>query len=100
MSFDSVQEMVERIASFSPIDYEILIFFESHDIQSSPKVTAANIGYDSHYAGKRLRKMTEVDIFERVDEGLYQLTDFGRRLIDSDLTDEEVEQLEQALADG
>ncbi|RLM31507.1 MarR family transcriptional regulator, partial [Haloarcula sp. Atlit-120R] len=38
--------MVEIISWFSPADYEILLFYESHDIGATSKVVAYNIDYN------------------------------------------------------
>lgn len=75
---DEIQEMVERISWFSPVDYEILEFFEDHDIVASPKVIAANIGYDRQYVSKRCRILVDREIFLQPSDGLYELSDVGR----------------------
>ncbi|MFC4449812.1 MarR family transcriptional regulator [Halorussus aquaticus] len=83
--------MVERVRWMSPIDYEILLFFEDHDILVSPKVLAVNIDYDRQYTSKRCRKLTQEGILEQDDSGLYRLSDKGRKFLSGDLDAEELE---------
>lgn len=87
----SLKEMVERVEWMSPIDYEILLFFEEHDIHVSPKVLGANIDYDRQYTSKRCRKLLEEDILRKDEDGLYILTETGRRFLAGDLDASELE---------
>ncbi|WP_138006548.1 MarR family transcriptional regulator [Halalkalirubrum salinum] len=73
--------MVERVSWFSPVDYEILMFFENHDILASPKVIAVNIDYDRQYTSKNCRKLAEVDLLRKDESGLYGLTEKGRSFL-------------------
>ncbi|WP_135855444.1 helix-turn-helix domain-containing protein [Halorussus salinus] len=73
--------MVERVEWMSPIDYEILLFFEEHDIRVSPKVLSANIDYDRQYTSKRCRRLMEADILEKDEAGLFILTNKGREFL-------------------
>jgi len=75
----------------SPIDYEILSFFEEHDILVSPQVIAANIEYDRNYTGKRCRNFAEYGVLDRDENGLYQLSDIGRQFVAGELDPEELE---------
>jgi len=83
--------MVERVAWMSPIDYFILEFYDDYDIQASPKVVAANIDYDRQYAGKRLKVLTEEDLLQQEENGLYSLTDRGRAFLSGELDADELE---------
>jgi len=94
MSEPTFQEMVERVSWMSPIDYEILEFFDSHDIQASPQVISANIGYDRNYTGKRCRNFTEYNILERHENGLYELTDDGRSFLAGEIDADELDEPE------
>ena len=87
----SIKEMVERVRWMSPIDYEILLFFDEHDIRVSPKVLGANIDYDRQYTSKRCRKLLNAGILEKDENGLYQLTEKGRKFLAGDLDAEELE---------
>ncbi|WP_254611865.1 MarR family transcriptional regulator [Haloterrigena gelatinilytica] len=76
----------------SPIDYEILHFFEQYrDIQASPKVIGANIDYDRNYTGKRCRNFADHDLLERAGDGLYQLSERGEKFLDGELPASELE---------
>jgi len=89
MSRNKLEEMVERVSWFSPVDYEIFLFFEDHDILVSPKIIAVNIGYDRQYAYKRLRVLSEAGLLE-AEDGIYELTDLGREFLAGDLDENDL----------
>jgi len=91
MGPDSLGSMVERVSWFSPIDYEILLFFERHNIKISPKGLSVNIDYDRTYTGKRLSKLADAGLFES-SGGVYQLSDLGERFIAGEVDTEELEE--------
>ncbi|SNR49137.1 phage repressor protein [Halorubrum vacuolatum] len=84
--------MVERISWFSPVDYEILGFFENHDIRSSPHIIALNIDYDRQYVSKRCRVLFQQGILTQHTDGVYELSDEGRAFIKGDVPPERFEQ--------
>ncbi|ARS91766.1 phage repressor protein [Natrarchaeobaculum aegyptiacum] len=75
----------------APVDYEIMLFFDEHAIQVSPRVLAANIDYDRQYVSKRCRVLSEADLLESVQTGLYQLTDTGHDYLEGELDVRELE---------
>lgn len=81
----TVQDMVEYVSWFSPIDYEILTFFENHDIEASPKVIAVNIDYDRQYTSKRCRELEKNRILEKRQSGLYYLSETGSKLVSGEI---------------
>lgn len=84
--------MVERVSWMSPVDYEIMLFFQEHPIQVSPKVLAANIEYDRQYLSKRCGRLVEAGLLESVDTGLYQLSESGEAYLDGELDGSELEE--------
>lgn len=90
MVVPSKDEMVERVSWFSPVDYEILMFFRKHDIILNAKIVAANIDYDRVYVNKRMRKLEKENILQNTD-GIYELTDFGRKFLRGDIPPEDLE---------
>lgn len=91
MPTDLLRKMVERVSWMSPIDYEILSFFEDHDILASPQVIAANIDYDRNYTGKRCRNFKKYELLERDENGLYELSEKGRAFLAGELDASELE---------
>jgi len=87
--------MVERVRWMSPIDYEILLFFEEHDIRVTPKVLGANIDYDRQYTSKRCRKLLEEGILEKDDSGLYHLSEKGRAFLAGEIDANELEKADK-----
>lgn len=86
------EEMVERVSWFSPIDYEILLFYDKYDILASAKVISVNIDYTRQYTNKRLNKLTAEGLLEQDDEsGLFGLSDRGRRFLAGDLDASDLE---------
>ncbi|NUC72760.1 MarR family transcriptional regulator [Haloterrigena sp. SYSU A558-1] len=83
--------MVERVPWMSPVDYEILLFFDEHPIQVTPKVIAANINYDRQYVGKRCSTLADAELLESIGTGLYQLTDTGYAYLEGELDVSELE---------
>lgn len=83
--------MVERVPWMAPVDYEILLFFDEHPIQISPKVLAANIDYDRQYVGKRCSTLADAELLESVGIGLYQLTETGHAYLEGELDVSELE---------
>ena len=88
---DVVQEMVERVSWLSPVDYEVLGFFESHDIVTSPKVLAANIDYDRQYVSKRCQALLSSGLLVQPENGLYELSDLGRDFLAGEVEPEVIE---------
>nr|WP_167603407.1 helix-turn-helix domain-containing protein [Halorubrum sodomense] len=92
MVSDVIREMVERVSWLSPVDYEVLEFFESHDIVTSPKVLAANIDYDRQYVSKRCQTLLSSGLLEQPEDGLYRLSDLGRDFLAGDVEAEVIEE--------
>lgn len=88
------KEMVERVSWMSPIDYEIFLFFEKHDILVSPKVLGANIEYDRQYTGKRCRAFQEADLLNNEENGLYRLTEHGHYFLEGKIDPSEIKEPE------
>ncbi|ELZ95025.1 phage PhiH1 repressor protein [Haloferax mucosum ATCC BAA-1512] len=89
MSDDFLREMVNRISWFSPVDYEIMIFYEQHDIAVTAKSIAANIDYHRQYVNKRMRVLENAGLFSNTD-GIYSLTDFGREFLAGNVSEDEL----------
>ncbi len=95
MDDENTKEMVERVSWFSPVDYEVLMFFEDHDILASPKVIGNNIGYDRQYVSKRCRKLMGAKLLRKDESDLYELTEFGREYLAGEVEATEIEKLEE-----
>lgn len=85
-----LEEMVERVSWFSPVHYEILEFFENHDIWISARGIAKNIGYDRNYVSRECPTLVENGLLQK--EGtIYSLTDKGRAFLAGDLDTDDLE---------
>jgi DNA-binding transcriptional ArsR family regulator len=78
-------------------DLYILDFFDQVEITLSPLVLAFELDYSRQYVSKRCRTLTGAGLLTlprgEDSHGLYALTDFGRRFLNDELTDEESERL-------
>lgn len=57
------------------------------------------IDISKEYAGDRCRKLTEFGLLERLDRGLYRLTDAGEAYLDGDLDANELEPVDDPFPD-
>ncbi|WP_276254795.1 MarR family transcriptional regulator [Halomontanus rarus] len=88
--FNRLKEMVERVSWFSPVHYEILEFFEKHDIWISARGLAKNIDYDRNYVSRECPTLVENGILQK--EGtIYSLTDQGRAFLAGELNADDLE---------
>lgn len=60
-----------------PMDDEILELFHSTDLVLTPSIIAYNTGYSREEVNRRLGKMTEHGLMERVERGKYRITTLG-----------------------
>jgi len=72
-------------------DDRILETLESSGLVLSPRVLSENTDYTRNYINKRLKKLRENGLVDRVDDGLYRITDRGRAYLDGDLDAEDLE---------
>lgn len=93
MNDPPLEEMVEYVAWFVPADFEILRFFEEHDIRATAKVVAENIDYKRKYVNQRLNILADGGLFEN-DGGVFHLTDYGRAFLAGEIDPGDVEQPE------
>ncbi|MFC7073250.1 winged helix-turn-helix transcriptional regulator [Halovenus rubra] len=72
-------------------DDRILEALEDSGLRLSPRILAANVDYSRHYIARRLAKLEEGGLIEKVDEGLYEITIQGRKYLSGDLSAEDLE---------
>jgi Mn-dependent DtxR family transcriptional regulator len=58
-------------------DDRILETLESSGLKLSPRILSVNIDYSRHYVSRRLNKLQEAGLVDKVDDGLYQITQKG-----------------------
>ncbi|ARS91926.1 phage repressor protein [Natrarchaeobaculum aegyptiacum] len=82
--------MVERVSWFSPVHYEILGFFERHDIWISARGLAKNIDYDRNYVSRECPLLVEHGLLQK--EGtIYSLTGRGRAFLAGEIDPDDLE---------
>jgi Mn-dependent DtxR family transcriptional regulator len=60
-----------------PMDDAILSLFHSSDLVLTPAIIAYNIDYSREEVNRRLRKLEEADLVEKVGRGKYRMTPNG-----------------------
>ncbi|NGM69096.1 MarR family transcriptional regulator [Natronolimnobius sp. AArcel1] len=75
----------------APVDYEILLFFDTHPIKVSPKVLAVNIDYDRQYVSKRCVALTDAGLLESVETGLYEVSEMGDAFLEGEVDGRDLE---------
>jgi DNA-binding IclR family transcriptional regulator len=69
----------------SPIDRQILDFFEKHDIIINPASLAANIDYDRNYTARRCKVLVGNGLLEQIEGPKYRLSSKGNAYISGEL---------------
>jgi len=82
--------MVERVSWMSPIHYEMLEFFDQHDIWISARALAENIDYDRNYTSKECSNLVDVGILNKKDT-IYKLSDNGRAFLAGEINADELD---------
>ncbi|WP_255168506.1 helix-turn-helix domain-containing protein [Natrononativus amylolyticus] len=83
-----------RVSWMTQGDDRILETLASSGLILSPAVIAINIGYTRNYVNKRVRKLSEAGLLERVEEGYYEITDDGRAYLEGKLEAADLENIE------
>ena len=72
-------------------DDRILETLESSGLVLSPRVIAENTDYTRNYINKRMRKLRENGLVDRVDDGLYRISDKGSAYLAGELDADDLE---------
>ena len=73
-------------------DDRILETLAESELILSPRILSANTDYSRHYLSTRLGKLRDAGLVDRVDEGLYRITDRGVAYLEGELDAEELEE--------
>lgn len=76
-------------------DDRILETLESSGLILSPAVIAKNTDYTRNYVNKRMRKLREEGLVERVEDGYYRISDRGRAYLRGELDADDFEDVEE-----
>nr|WP_238392144.1 winged helix-turn-helix domain-containing protein [Halorussus amylolyticus] len=71
-------------------DYILEILDES-DLILSPSIIAVNLDYTRNWVSKRLGKLREAGLVERLNEGHYRITEKGREYLAGEIEADELE---------
>ena len=72
-------------------DDRILETLEDSGLMLSPRILAVNNDYTRQHVSRRLSKLVNAGLVERVDEGLYRITDRGNAYLLGNLDTSELE---------
>lgn len=75
------------------------LFNNGDPITSTPRVIAANIDYQPATARERVTPLRRAGLIEYTDErsALYQITDLGERYLNDELSEDEIEEIDDKL---
>ena len=76
-------------------DGRILEALADSGLVLSPRILAVNTDYSRHYVSRRLGKLQDADLVEKVDEGLYRITENGLDYLSGDLDADDLEMQEE-----
>lgn len=65
----------------APIDDAVLGLFHSSELVLTPAIIAYNIDYSREEVNRRLTRLEEAGLVERVERGKYRLTELGERYL-------------------
>jgi DNA-binding PadR family transcriptional regulator len=98
--------MVHEIDGLNPTDTDILRFLGGHKFEhfeAGPTLISDHIGANPSTVYRRLERLRAVDLVEEStthkDAGRHRITDLGLQYLAEDLSDEEVEQLQERVYD-
>lgn len=66
-------------------DDRLLETFDESGMVLSPRILAVNTDYSRHYVSERLAVLLDGGLVEKVDDGLYQITEKGRDYLKGEL---------------
>lgn len=72
-------------------DDRMLEVLESSGIILSPRVLAYNADYSRSYVSRRLKKLVTAGMVDKVDDGMYEITEFGRDYLYGELEVEDID---------
>ncbi|MFC7047310.1 MarR family transcriptional regulator [Halobacteriaceae archaeon GCM10025711] len=72
-------------------DDRILETLKDTGLILSPRILSVNTDYSRHYVSERLAELTDAGLIERVDEGLYRITELGEQYLAGELDANELE---------
>lgn len=80
-----------NVSWMTQADDRILELLAESGIALSPKVIAWNTGYNRNTVSQHLKPLREASLVNRVDEGMYEITDHGRQYLTGELSAEDLE---------
>jgi len=94
----------QRVDGMMRSDERIIEYLQNGgepDLIATPSVIAVNIDYKPDTVRKRLLPLRDAGLVGYYDEdrGMYELSDLGRRWINGELDDDEIDQIESVLDD-
>jgi len=83
--------MRPRVEWMNQTDNRILELLDESNLILSPAVTAVNLDYSRNWVSRRMSKLEDADLIEKVNGSYYQITDRGRAYLEGDLEADDFE---------
>jgi predicted transcriptional regulator len=80
-----------RVPWMTQADDRILETLDDSDLVLSPRILAFNNEYTRQHVSRRLSKLVDSGLVEKVDDGLYQITELGKAYLSGELDADDLE---------
>ncbi|WP_436347698.1 winged helix-turn-helix domain-containing protein [Natronorubrum sp. FCH18a] len=84
--------MRPRVEWMNQTDNRILELLEESDLILSPAVAAVNLDYSRNWVSRRMSKLEDAGLIEKVDGSYYRITERGRAYLEGELDAEDLEE--------
>lgn len=84
--------MRPRVEWMNQTDNRILELLEESNLILSPAVTAVNLDYSRNWVSRRMSKLEDADLIEKVNGSYYRITDRGRAYLEGELEAADLEE--------
>ena len=83
--------MRPRVEWMNQTDNRILELLDESDLILSPAVAAINLDYSRNWVSRRMSKLEDAELIEKVDGSYYRITGQGRAYLSGEIDAEELE---------
>ena len=84
--------MRPRVDWMNQTDDRILDLLDESDLTLSPAVVAVNLDYSRNWVSRRMSRLEDAELVEKVDGSYYRITDRGRAYLEGELDADELEE--------
>lgn len=83
--------MRPRVSWMNQTDDRILVLLEESGLILSPSVIAVNLDYTRNWVSRRISKLVDAGLIEKVDGSYYEISELGQAYLEGDIDAEILE---------